>query len=63
MTGRQGVTVLISSAVLVSMLGGAVMVRWTAPGTGRAASAAVGEAGLYPDGTALRRVGAKMILR
>jgi hypothetical protein len=63
MIGRQAVTALIGGTVLVSVLSGAAMMRWTAPGSKAAASAAVGEAGLYPDGTALRRLGAKMILR
>jgi hypothetical protein len=63
MIRRQAVTALIGGTVLVSVLSGAVMVRWMEPGSKAAASVSAGEAGLYPDGTALRRLGGKMILR
>jgi hypothetical protein len=63
MIRRQAVTALIGGTMLVGMVSGAAMVRWMAPGSKAAASASVGEAGLYPDGTALRRLGGKMILR
>jgi hypothetical protein len=66
MLTRQAITAVIGIALLGAVggvVGGAAMVRWSAPRSDAPAASPDTQLGLYPDGTALRRVGAQMILR